>query len=170
MYDTWRALGLSEAAALAEVTRLGLAGDGDRFDEVVGLAGGLGLSETEAQAFAVGRDGTEYAAREAWAQPPAAPAGASVAGLSEAERTTLDAGLRKAFGMAVGNAVTFGRMTEAAAVRHVMSQMIVKTYEVARALTGTPTPAPAVEARSPRPPAHGMPLTEPQGRARGGAR
>ena len=78
-FHVWRGLGLSEASALRQVVEDGAAGDG--FDQMVRTFRGMGLSESAAQIAAVGRDGSESAARRGFAQvdkpAQAAPAGSA---------------------------------------------------------------------------------------------
>lgn len=64
----------------------------DHFDRLVDLAESLGMDESTAQRFAIGRDGTERTARQRWsfqeAQPPAVdPARAQ----AEAAQAAIDA-------------------------------------------------------------------------------
>lgn len=66
-YETWRGLGLSESAALDQVMESGQV-EVDGFDRMVGAFRGLGLSESAARVAAVGRDGTEGAARRGFAE------------------------------------------------------------------------------------------------------
>jgi len=75
-YETWRGLGLTESMALAEVVDAGHV-EVDGFDQLAGVFRGLGLSESAARVAAVGRDGTESAARQGFAETAAAasPAG-----------------------------------------------------------------------------------------------
>jgi len=71
-YRTWRPLGLTEAMALAEVVDAGHV-EVDGFDQLAGAFRGLGLSESAARVAAVGRDGTEGAARRGFAETAKAP-------------------------------------------------------------------------------------------------
>jgi len=66
-YETWRSLGLTEAMALAEVVDAGQV-EVDGFDQMVGAFRSLGLSESAARTAAIGRDGTEGAARRGFAE------------------------------------------------------------------------------------------------------
>lgn len=61
-YDTWRRLGLSEAASLREVTSEGLV-PADPFDDMASFFQALGLSEAGARHAAVGRARGEGEAR-----------------------------------------------------------------------------------------------------------
>jgi hypothetical protein len=71
-FDTWRSLGLSEAAAMRELDRDGLLdGYRDGFDRVVELHRGWGLSEAGAKRAAIGRGMSEHEARQFWGSRPA---------------------------------------------------------------------------------------------------
>lgn len=98
LYESWRRLGHSEAQALDEVRRSGIAHqqgledmfrsvglseaearvaargrDGgvppaDPFEQMYNMFLKTGMSEAQARAAAIGRDGTEYKARQKWAE------------------------------------------------------------------------------------------------------
>ncbi|MEU6036904.1 hypothetical protein ABZ801_15995 [Actinomadura sp. NPDC047616] len=65
VYEAWRGVGLSEPRALDEVRRSGLSGlpEQDGFDAMTQMFQTIGLSESEARAAAIGRDGSERQAR-----------------------------------------------------------------------------------------------------------
>lgn len=71
-YENWRALGLTEDAALREAMQYQGAPQPDTFDQLVEAFRGLGLSAAFARECAIGRDGSEYEARRLFAESSAA--------------------------------------------------------------------------------------------------